>query len=740
MKIRSSVVAFVAGVVAAVSAIARADVNGPNWNWSYYSYWGYGYTATYGQTFRGDNQSLTGARFRMHREACCYSWPFRWMVMEWDDSAGRAKGPVLAQADSTWSNYGCCWFDRTINFNQRPVLLSSKTYVLILTVSPWWSNYCCIWSEMAINPDDSYAGGSFWYLNNGSDLNALTTQSWSRPGYDLNFTIYTTPDCDSNGIADSTELSAATDCNADQVLDRCQQRTPGSTVRASQPQGPIGAAATASFEFTGLVPPAGDVTLQINASADVSATHEFLFVRVGSSFERLIFTGAEQDCTTLSASVTVPRADFEAAMSSNAVLVNISGSPTVDAAACNGQSWATVSFSYANQWPDCNGNLVGDMQDFCNGTSADCNGNFNPDECDIASAASRDLDANAQPDECQPDCNNDQRPDAWQIATGEVPDCNGNGTPDSCDLATQQAQDCNSNGVPDTCDIAAGTSPDCDGDGTIDSCALAQNAVPDCNANGVPDSCDIASGTSADCNGNGKPDSCDLVAPITIVTPYQIPFYSSYPLEYAVQQPARAASDVRLDIDFYGYSYGYYGQYFRPQVDNYDYGAWYDHYWGGWSSGVHATIFPRDYWNAAAADGTLTLRVRQDSGNYSGSSYCRVTVSYTPEPSARDCNNNGIPDTCDLSSGFEHDCNSNGLPDSCDIAAGAEDKSGNGYPDQCDLDRGDLNLDGFVDGIDLSYILTFWGGINYPIGDLNHDGIIDGGDLGIILANWGPAF
>ncbi|MFM7800232.1 MAG: hypothetical protein ACKPBA_14815, partial [Planctomycetota bacterium] len=61
-----------------------------------------------------------------------------------------------------------------------------------------------------------------------------------------------------------------------------------------------------------------------------------------------------------------------------------------------------------------------------------------------------------------------------------------------------------------------------------------------------------------------------------------------------------------------------------------------------------------------------------------------------------------------------------------------------GYPDQCDLDRGDLNLDGFVDGVELSYILTFWGGINYPIGDLNHDGIIDGGDLGIILSNWGP--
>jgi hypothetical protein len=515
---------------------------------------------------------------------------------------------------------------------------------------------------------------------------------------------------------------------------------PGVTVRASKPEGPIGSTATASFEFVDIIAPAGDVTMQINASADLSATHEFLFVRVGTNFERLIFTGVDQDCTTVSANVTVPRADFEAATVNNTIRVSIVGSPTVDAAACAGQSWATVSFSYANQWPDCNGNLVSDVQDFCNGTSADCNNNFNPDECDIASTASRDLDGNSQPDECQTDCNNDQRPDAWQIAIGESPDCNANSIPDSCDLATQQSLDCNANGVPDTCDIAAGTSPDCDSDGKIDSCALAQQSVPDCNANGIPDACDLITGTSIDCNANGKPDSCDLSdAQVTITTPQQSPWYDSAPLEYTISAPRNSVSDVRLDIQYYGYSYAYYGYYFRPKVDGQEYGSWYDQYWGGCSSAVRTVYVPRDSWNAAAADGSIVLQVRQDYPN-ACNGYCSVVLTYTAQPTALDCNTNGIPDTCDFASGVEHDCNANGLPDSCDIAAGAEDKSGNGYPDQCDLDRGDLNLDGQIDGFDLGSILSLWGGVNYPIGDLNHDGIIDGEDLGRILSNWGPTF
>ena len=742
MKIRfSAVVGFVVAVLAVVSSApaVAGEFGTPDSNWSNYGTWGYCYTATYGQTFTGNNEPLTGLRYRVYSESCCSSWPMRVSVYRWDVAQARAVGPELARSDTSYGG-GCCWYDRNVDFTQRPVLYSDSTYVVVLTVTPWWNQYGCPTVSIAVHDNNQYASGGMYVLSNGGDAGAMFNQAWGFSGYDLNFTIRTTSDCDSNGIADTAELSAATDCNADQVHDSCQQLAPGVTVRASKPEGPIGSTATASFEFVDIIAPAGDVTMQINASADLSATHEFLFVRVGTNFERLIFTGVEQDCTTVSANVTVPRADFEAATVNNTIRVSIAGSPTVDAAACNGQSWATASFSYANQWPDCNGNLVGDIQDFCNGTSADCNNNFNPDECDIASTASRDLDGNSQPDECQIDCNNDQRPDAWQIAIGETPDCNANSIPDSCDLATQQSQDCNSNGVPDTCDITAGTSPDCDGDGKIDSCALAQQTVPDCNANGIPDACDMSTGTSPDCNANGKPDSCDLSdAQVTITTPQQSPWYDSAPLEYTIAAPRLSQSDIRLDIQFYGYSAVYYGYYFRPKIDGQEYGSWNDSYWGGCSSGVRTVYVPRDAWNAAAADGSIVLQVRQDTGNNCGG-YCSVVLTYTPQPIALDCNTNGIPDTCDFASGVEHDCNDNGVPDSCDIAAGDEDKSGNGYPDQCDLDRGDLNLDGQIDGFDLGSILALWGGINYPIGDLNHDGIIDGEDLGRILSNWGPTF
>jgi hypothetical protein len=69
---------------------------------------------------------------------------------------------------------------------------------------------------------------------------------------------------------------------------------------------------------------------------------------------------------------------------------------------------------------------------------------------------------------------------------------------------------------------------------------------------------------------------------------------------------------------------------------------------------------------------------------------------------------------------------------------GAEDEDRNGYPDPCDLDRGDLNMDGVINGADFGLLLTWWGAVNYPIGDLNHDGIINGSDVGKMLANWGP--
>ena len=122
--------------------------------------------------------------------------------------------------------------------------------------------------------------------------------------------------------------------------------------------------------------------------------------------------------------------------------------------------------------------------------------------------------------------------------------------------------------------------------------------------------------------------------------------------------------------------------------------------------------------------------------NGTSGSFCEAKLFIA----AKDCNSNGIPDECDISSGFAHDCNNNGQLDSCDIAQGAEDDNQNGYPDPCELDRGDLNLDGIVDGADLGILLSYWGGFGFTIGDCDHDGLVGASDLGVLLGHWGIRF
>ena len=57
-----------------------------------------------------------------------------------------------------------------------------------------------------------------------------------------------------------------------------------------------------------------------------------------------------------------------------------------------------------------------------------------------------------------------------------------------------------------------------------------------------------------------------------------------------------------------------------------------------------------------------------------------------PDECEADCNGNGIPDDCDITSGFSFDCNQNGVPDSCDLDSGTSvDCQPNGIPDECDL-------------------------------------------------------
>ncbi len=79
-----------------------------------------------------------------------------------------------------------------------------------------------------------------------------------------------------------------------------------------------------------------------------------------------------------------------------------------------------------------------------------------------------------------------------------------------------------------------------------------------------------------------------------------------------------------------------------------------------------------------------------------------------------DCNENTIPDLCDIDTGSSCDGNGNGVPDECDVPF--EDCNDNGFPDQCDVDSGssdDCNGNGVPDECD------------GPFEDCNGNGIRD---------------
>ncbi|MCK4627028.1 MAG: hypothetical protein KAV00_17075, partial [Phycisphaerae bacterium] len=85
-------------------------------------------------------------------------------------------------------------------------------------------------------------------------------------------------------------------------------------------------------------------------------------------------------------------------------------------------------------------------------------------------------------------------------------------------------------------------------------------------------------------------------------------------------------------------------------------------------------------------------------------------------PFSDDCNDNVIPDECELT---DNDCNANGVPDDCDVdptdpdgnGLVSEDCNTNGVPDECECD---FDGDGLIDDCD-------------P--DIDDDGVLNGNDV-----------
>ena len=99
-----------------------------------------------------------------------------------------------------------------------------------------------------------------------------------------------------------------------------------------------------------------------------------------------------------------------------------------------------------------------------------------------------------------------------------------------------------------------------------------------------------------------------------------------------------------------------------------------------------------------------------------------------------DCNENGIPDDCDI------DCGTPG--GECDVPGCGQsaDCNNNGVPDECEGLFCDADLDNncTVDIDDLFAVLSAWGPCNECPEDLDDNGNVDIDDIFEVLAAWGP--
>jgi hypothetical protein len=317
--------------------------------------------------------------------------------------------------------------------------------------------------------------------------------------------------------------------------------------------------------------------------------------------------------------------------------------------------------------------------------------------------------------------------------------------PDECDLAGSSS-DVNNNSVPDECEV------DCNKNGLPDSYEIVEMLVLDCDNNAVPDSCDIDGGSASDCNGNGVPDSCELAAVLPAnAVQWRVEdggnghWYALLPntsgaswMDCAAAAEAvgghlvtlTSATENQFVYGLYGASAGCHLAIGLKQRMN---SAEPDDGWG-WITGEPLVFTnwangrPNDY--GGEDFGELQYDNNYGWNDWRASPYCGGIVEWDFTPPT-DCDDDGVPDSCG------DDCNDNGVPDACDIANGETDKDADGVLDSCEYARGDFDLSGCVEGIDLSFILATWGFTDVPVGDLNGDGIIGALDLTIILANWG---
>ena len=317
--------------------------------------------------------------------------------------------------------------------------------------------------------------------------------------------------------------------------------------------------------------------------------------------------------------------------------------------------------------------------------------------------------------------------------------------------AIEYFSDCNGNGIIDSTDIASGTSADIDANGIPDECE-------DCNANQIPDSVDIANGTSADCQKDGLPDECQLGVGATVLSAvddglaedsvgngalgnfiwlnaFQVEsggevlravdlafgegLFEGEPVTLHVWtdpdndgNPVNAVRRISLEVNAVAPGSSQFTTFDVPDFVLGEEGTWF--FVGAQTFNIPFPA-PRDFENPSAlrswvsAATTLADANPDDlgaAGNFGLIDSFGISGNWLVRARCArdgDCNENGVPDTCDIADGTVADCNGNSIPDACELAS--NDCNSNGTPDDCELASGaasDCNANGIPDACEIA--------------------------------------
>ena len=226
------------------------------------------------------------------------------------------------------------------------------------------------------------------------------------------------------------------------------------------------------------------------------------------------------------------------------------------------------------------------------------------------------------------------------------------------------AQDCNNNGVADECDIACGPpAGPCD----VPGCGGSQ----DCNSNGIPDECEASQSEAlffddfpdAAIDSQKWPvlDRAETVTSPVRSPPYALHIESSWTVESIVLDLS-AMTNVAVRYYWRGTNTNWAD---TLVVEFWDGSAWQTltSHAGGFNPGVW--LVRRVYLPAEARHAGFKLRFRGGLWQSTRDWFIDDVAILQPLP---DCNTNGIPDECDITSGFSQDTNGNGYPDECEVA------------------------------------------------------------------------